>query len=403
MKVLIVADVYPPEVSSGSHLMKELAEGLFKNGHKVTVVTVYPRHYLTKNTKSKVFETFSDEEGIKVIRVKTLPLRKVNFIIRGISQLLLPFLIFSKIKSYVTEKPDSIIVYSPPLPLALAGIMAKRKFRSKLLLNIQDIFPQNAIDLGILKNKLLIKFFEWMESYIYSRADVITFNSDGGREFLIEKKKVPREKIFTLYNWVDVSEYEGGDPSFFRKKYGIEDKFIFLFGGIFGPAQGMEFLINVAEKVSDLKNVLFLLVGDGTERKNIERMIKEKRISNVRLESFVSKEEFPLLVKSADVGVVCLSSANKTSFIPGKFLGYLASSKPVIAFLNKESGGFSLVEKAECGYAVRSDNLKDAELTIRKMYKETERLSVLGKNGKKYAIKNLSLEVCIKKIESSLA
>ena len=96
--ILIVADIYPPEVSSAAHLMQELAEGLKKRGHNVLVATTYPKYYLPKELEGKKFELFSNEDGIKVIRVKTLPLKKVNFIIRGISQLLMPFLFFLKIK-----------------------------------------------------------------------------------------------------------------------------------------------------------------------------------------------------------------------------------------------------------------------------------------------------------------
>src|SRR3989344_9181151 len=119
--ILIAADVYPPEVSSAANLMQELAEGLKKRGHNVWVVTSYPKHYLPKEFQERVFDEFHEENGVKIIRVKILPLRKVNFIIRGISQLLLPFLFFHKAKKYITGNIDAVIVYSPPLPLAFVG------------------------------------------------------------------------------------------------------------------------------------------------------------------------------------------------------------------------------------------------------------------------------------------
>ena len=99
MRILVVADVYPPEVSSAANLMQELAEGLAHKGHAVTVVTAYPKHYLTEASKDVVFEERSDENGIEVIRVRILPHHKVNFIVRGISQLTMPFLFFRKTKN----------------------------------------------------------------------------------------------------------------------------------------------------------------------------------------------------------------------------------------------------------------------------------------------------------------
>lgn len=403
MNILIVADVYPPEISSAAHLMQELAEGLAKRGHRATVATSYPRHYLSAAVKEKKINLFSVENNVEVIRIKTLPLHKVNFIIRGVSQLILPFLFFSKIKKLVKRKIDAVIVYSPPLPLALIGGKIKCRYGAKFLLNIQDIFPQNAIDLGILKNKFLIRFFEWLEKMVYRRADVITFHSDGGRRFLIKKKGVPADKIATLDNWIDLDFYRKSSKGFsFRKKYGFEEKFIFLFAGIMGPAQGLEFLVKAAREVSNLKDTVFLLVGDGMEKEKIEKKIVEYELKNVFIRPFVSKEEYPNLVSEVDVGVVCLSDANKTPFVPGKFLGYLAASKPVLAFLNKESDGFALIEKADCGYAVCSGDLEKAVETIRKMRVEKNQLKRLGENGYRYAWNNFSLAVSLDKIEKIL-
>ena len=404
MEILIVADVYPPEVSSASHLIKELADGLKKRGHKITVATSYPRHYLAEGQKENNFSVFSDENGVDVIRIKTLPLHKVNFIIRGISQLILPFLFFSKIKKFVKEKIDVVIVYSPPLPMGLVGKIVKRRYGARFILNIQDLFPQNAIDLGILKgwkHKPAVWIFEWIEKIVYKNADKITFHSDGGRRFLIKKKNVPENKIITLQNWIDIEPYRNLTKNIsFRKKYGLEGKFIFLFAGILGPAQGLELLVEVARKIPDLKDVIFLLVGDGMEKEKIEKLIKEYGLTNILIKPFVSKEEYPYLVKDSDVGLVCLSEKNKTPFVPGKFLGYMAASLPIIAFLNKESDGFGLIEKTKCGYAVESGDLRGAVDIIRRVYNEKKNLKRMGENGFKYAKAELNIDVCLNKIEN---
>ena len=404
--ILIAADVYPPEVSSAAHLMQELAEGLKKRGHNVWVVTSYPKHYLPKEFQERVFDEFHEENGVKIIRVKILPLRKVNFIIRVISQLLLPFLFFRKIKEYVNAL-DAAIVYSPPLPLALIGGMVKRKYGAKFILNLQDIFPQNAIDLGVLKgwkHKPAIWVFERIERKVYKTADRITFHSEGGRRFLIEKKGVPEEKIVTIHNWVDIALYQNLTKNIsFRKQWGLENKFLILFAGIIGPAQGMEFIADVAQKISDMKDIIFLLVGDGMEKEKIEKLIKKYDLKNMIIKPFVSKEEYPYLIKDADVGLVCLSSNNKTSFVPGKFLGYMAAAKPVLAFLNKESDGFALIEKAKCGYATTSEDVNLATKLVKQVYVQRDKLKEIGENGFKYANENLALDVIMIKIEALIS
>ncbi len=401
--ILIVADVYPPEVSSAAHLMKELAEGLKKRGHNIWVATTYPKYYLPEELKSKIFERFTDEGGIKVIRVKTLPQKKVNFIIRGISQLLMPTLFFFGIKKFIKEKLDVVIVYSPPIPLALIGSKIKKRYGAKFILNLQDIFPQNAIDLGVLKgwkHKPAVWLFEWIEKKVYKAADKITFHSDGGHKFLVDKKRVPEEKIITLHNWVDLEPFKNLTKNIsFRDKFGLNGKFVFVFGGIMGPAQGLEFMVKVAKNVSDLKDLVFLLVGDGSEKPKIEELINKYSLSNVIIKPFVSKEEYPYLAKDSDVGLVCLSSNNKTSFVPGKILGYMAAGKPIVAFLNKESDGFGVLEKAKCGYATKSDDLKEAEKITRKIYGEKNKLKEIGERGFKYASENFTVDVITKKLE----
>lgn len=400
MNILIVVEIYPPEISSAGHLMRELAEGFRKRGHHVTVVTSYPRYYLNSEIKNKTFNTFSVENNIEVIRVKTLPLHKVNFIVRGISQLVLPLLFFKKIKKFVKREINVVIVYSPPLPLALVGSRMKSRYGSKFILNIQDIFPQNAIDLTILKNKFLIKFFEWIEKKAYQSADKITFHSEGGRQFLIEKKGVLAEKIVTLPNWIDPVPYQNltKDISFW-KQYGLEGRFVFLFAGIMGPAQGLDFLIKVAKEVSDIKDIIFLLVGDGMEKEKIQKMVDDYSLKNVVIKPFVSKDDYPYLLKDINVGVVCLSHKNKTPFIPGKFSGYLAAARPIVAFLNKESDGFSVIKQAKCGYAVNSDNFKGAVGVIRKAYKEKAVLEEMGENGLNYLLNNLTIDISVERFE----
>ncbi|MBN2197985.1 glycosyltransferase family 4 protein [Candidatus Wolfebacteria bacterium] len=402
MKILIVADVYPPEISSAANLMQELAQGLKQKGYDVIVATSYPKYYLTKEAKEKSFKVFSEECGIKIIRVKVLPHHKVNFIIRGISQLILPFIFFKKIKEKI-KKIDVVIVYSPPLPLALIGKMIKKKYGAKFILNIQDIFPQNAIDLGILKkrkHKPIIYFFELIEKMVYGFADKITFHSEGGRRFLIDKKGINPDKIITLPNWIDLSFYQNlNQEILFRKQWKLQKKFVFLFAGIIGPAQGLEFLIKIAQKVSNIKEIVFLLVGDGMEKEKIKNLIKKHNLKNVIIKPFVSKEQYPYLVKESDVCLVCLSPKNKTPFTPGKFLGYMAAGKPILAFLNKESDAFELINKVGCGYAIASDDLENAVKITEKIYKEKDKLSQFGKNSLNYVYNNLSIEVCLNKLE----
>ncbi|MDY6843645.1 MAG: glycosyltransferase family 4 protein [Thermodesulfobacteriota bacterium] len=401
MNILLITDSYPPEIRSASHLMQEMAEELRNRGHKVFVVTSHPQYNLTSELANRSFDEFSTENGINVIRVKTLPHHKVNLMIRGISQLTMPYIFFLKINKYIKERINVIIVYSPPLPLALVGNMVKSKYNAKLILNIQDIFPQNAIDLDMLKNPFLIKLFERMEKNAYKNTDKIAVHSEGNKKFLIQNKQVSPDKIFTIQNWIDIYPYvNGNNTNSFRKKFNLEKKFVFLFAGVIGPSQGLDLIIQAAHELREIPNICFLLVGDGIERDRLLKITEKNALKNVIFKSFTSKEEYPSLVKEANVGLVCLSSKNRTPVVPGKILGYMAASIPVVAFLNKESDGHKIVKDSKCGYSECSDDSRRAVELLFQVYNERDNLEQYGKNGFKYVSENFTKEICIDKLEN---
>ncbi len=398
MHILIVSDSYPPEIRSASHLMQELAEGLVKRNYNVTVVTSYPQYNLSEEHKGKIFNEYLEEDGVKVIRVKTLPHHNVNFIIRGISQLTMPYIFFNKIKKYV-RKIDAIIVYSPPLPLSIVGARVKKIFRAKFILNVQDLFPQNAIDLGILKNPFLITFFKKLEYYAYKEADVVTFHSEGNFEFVKRTHPKFEGKFRVIHNWVDVSEFEKADRTGkFRQKFNIDNKFILLFAGVIGPSQGLDFIIKLAKRVNEIEDICFLIVGDGMERDRLKNMVRKLRINNVLFKPFIPKNEYPSLVKDCDIGLVSLTDKNKTPVVPGKILGYMAAGMPILAFLNKESDGHNIIKDAKCGYSCVWGDLEKAEELLKKMYLKRDELPILGRNGYKYVKANYDREKIIDKI-----
>ena len=400
MNIVLIADSYPPEIRSISLMMQELAEDLVARGHSVTVVTYWPRYNLSADAKKIKFRELSIENNVKVIRVKTLPHHNVHYIIRGISELTSPFFFWMKIKKLIKHKIDAVIVYISPLPLALVGKKIKKKYGSRFLLNIQDIFPKNAIDLGILKNKLLVKFFEYIEKNAYSCADKISLHAESSRKYLIEEKQIPSDKISIVHNWVDLNPYiNARETDLFRKKYGLEGKFIFLFAGIIGPAQGLDLIIKVANELKKMSDICILFVGDGSEKDILLKMVDLCELKNVVFKDFVSIAEYPILVKNADVGLVCLSNRNKTSIYPGKILGYMAASIPVVAFLNSQSDGHHIIREAKCGYSMLSNDYRKAAELIKKVYNDRENLKQFGYNGFNYAKAHFSRKASIDKLE----
>ena len=386
-------------------MIQELSFELLNRGHNVIVCSTVIRNRLSSDEREKNIAQCVVENGIKIIRVESVYQFSSNFFVRGLYQIFFPYIFWGKIKNELDKNIEVVIAYSPPLAWAVLGMKIKKKYQARYILNVQDIFPKNAIDLGILKNKLLIKYFEYQEKNTYQAADKLTSHTKNSREFLISKKGIFPSKIELITNWIDVGLYANvPKTNYFREKYGLENKFIFLFAGVIGPSQGLDFIIDTAKVIkSKYPDICFLFVGEGIEKKRLMTMVKISKLDNVMFKPLISIEEYPKLVKSTDVGIVCLNSMNKTGVYPAKILGYMATSLPVCAILHKESDGHDLVKESGCGISIFSDESEKVKRDlIIKMYNEKDKLKMYGCNGLKYVSEHFSKKMCINRIERLL-
>jgi len=399
LNILIVTVSYPPEVRSASHLMLELAKELQLRSHTVTVVTTWPEYNIDASQRSQEFTEYTIENGISVLRVKTLPRYSTSYTIRALSQLLMPLQFLIKLYKYHIAS-DAVLVYSPPLPLALVGSWLQRR-GAKNVLNVQDLFPQNAIDLGILRHSLQIKFFQMLERYAYVSANIVTVHSIGNRNAVERAYPEIAYKLRVLHNWVDIEHHSNSLAQInFRERWGISHKHIAIFAGVVGPSQYLDLLLEIAEKKQDNPDLLFLIVGDGTEKERLQAIAKEKSLHNVRFEGFVSRDAYPDLLSICSVGLVCLSPQNKTPVVPGKILGLMAAGLPIAAFLHEESDGFSIMHESQCGVAAISADsaacLKAFELLI----SQCNDFKEIGRRGQIYAREHFSKEHCVSQLEA---
>lgn len=379
--------------------MYDLGKELAGKGHRITVLTTFPQYNLTERSRKNIenFPVVANENGTHVIRLKALPIHNVNHIARGIGQLLLPFLFFRGTR--LVGPQDVSVVYSPPLTLGLAAYLIKKRKGTPFIFNVQDLFPQNAIDLGALKQSILIKFFRWMENFIYRKANHISVHSSGNRDYVLSMG-VNSDKVSVIHNWVDLDEYKiDGIPNPVREKDEFKGKFIVFFGGVMGYAQDLETVVDCANILKNRQQIIFLLLGDGAEKKTLVKKSQSLGLSNVEFLPFVSKEEYPFWVHVADVGLVTLKSSMKTPVVPSKILGYMAASKPILASLNPESDGIRIVEEAQCGINVPAGSPFAMADAILKFSADRGAREVMGRRGRLYVEQHFSRSTCVKKYE----
>ena len=379
--------------------MLELAEELNNRNHQVTVITTWPEYNVDQDSAQRHFSEMNVEYGITVLRVKTLPHHKINYVLRGVAQLFMPLQFLWKLRQHRIQ-PDALVVYSPPLPLALVGCWFGRK-KIRFVLNVQDLFPQNAIDLGVMRNPLQIRFFRALEGFAYSSADVVTVHSDGNQKTVLQQYPTLKNKFRILHNWVDVEHHQMDiTHTDFRSKWKIKQKYVAVFAGVIGPSQYLELVLHVAKQMQDENELLFLLVGDGMEKEKLQKLALDKFLNNVRFEGFVSREEYPDLLRICSIGLVCLSPQNQTPVVPGKILGYMAAGLPIAAFLQSSSDGHGIVKAAQCGFSVDSGDKDACVQAMQALMSHSATFAELGQKGKSYATEHFSKEVCVSQLES---
>lgn len=404
MRVLLLTPAFPPEITGSGHLMFELAQSLLANGHTVTVIAAIARQRLGRlekeyqyKSKLLVKETL---HGIKVIRPRVVPLPLSNPITKGLDH-------FSIALSYYwaglyTGPQDIVFVYSPPLTLGLTGIALAKKSKIPLVFNAQDMFPQYAVDTGVLRNKFIIRLFKRIEEYIYRVAACITVHSDGNRTYLISRG-IDESKVRVIYNWVDTERFQPGKKqNGFREEHNLNEAFIVSYAGTLGWAQGLDTIIEAAKLLKAKEDIQFLIVGDGPRRNKLETLVKEEDLKNIMFLQLLPREKYAQMLQASDICLISLNPKITTPVVPGKLFDILACGRPVIGNIPLKGDASQTLKDAKCGICVepdRSDKLAEA---ILKLYHDPSLAEEMGMNGRQQAKRFYSREVCTKAYENLL-
>ncbi len=287
-------------------------------------------------------------------------------------------------------KYDVIIVTSPPLFVGMSGYIISLFKKCAFLFEIRDLWPESAIDTGVVKNKWIIKLAFSFERFIYKKAKLINVLTPAFQKKLIEEKKISKEKIIFIPNAADFTISDelltNFDACLFRKKLGIEDRFVITYVGAHGVANHLEQILDAAIYLKDT-NVLFLLIGQGMEKERLKRYSQEKRITNVMFLDPVPKKEVFKYILASDIGTSVLKNVEtfKTVY-SNKTFDYLACKKPILMAIDGISR--QLIEEAKAGVFVEPENPKDFSDKIKLLLENQDEIKKMGENGYSFAKKN---------------
>jgi colanic acid biosynthesis glycosyl transferase WcaI len=399
MKILLICAFFPPEVGSAAHLYYELGLALKARGHEVTVLTGLPRYHVIGEAKNYRKLPFISEtyHGLRVFRVFNLDIPWNVPLLRGLDQFL-SALVFGIAGTFLPPF-DVALVYSPPLPLAVATYFMGRLRGKPTVLNVQDIFPQSAIDLGVLKNPWLIRFFKRMEAFAYRRFRLTIAHSEGNRQYIISRGGWP-EGVKAIPNWVDTEAIKPDiKANSLRAALGLESHFVVSFAGIMGYSQDLGTIVEAAALLKDHQKIAFLMVGEGVEKPRLQQMVRERNLNNVHFLPMQPKEEYPKVLAASDLCLVTLRKEVATPVVPSKILSIMAAGRPVLASLPMGGDAPRLIAEAQCGVCLPPENPKLLAEAILDFNRAPAAGVGMGAKGRNYAVQHLSLEACVLQLE----
>lgn len=397
MNILLVTAYFLPEIGSAAHLFHDLGIEFVKRGHRVSVLTGYPAYNVDPDNLPSQYRSGKRlteiVNGMQVIRVRSPRMPRHVPVLRGIEQVLMAMRFAFAGMFQVPNRADVVLVYSPPLFLGLSALAIRWFRRGKVVVNIQDLFPQSAIDLGVLKSRFLISMFRKTESRIYRKANRITVHSEGNRQHVIRCGGFAERTIDVPNPVDDHSIVPGPRENEFRRNMGVESRhLVFSFAGVIGLSQDLDTVIEAARQLSDLPEAVFYIVGDGIEKRRLVE--KANGAPNVRFLPMLPVQEYVQLLHASDVCLVTLHKEVKTPVVPSKILSIMAAGRPILASLPLNGDAPKIIADAKCGECIGPDDPATFAATVRKMCLERDRFAAMGTRGREYVVRHFSLEGC---------
>lgn len=391
MKILFLTLAYP-EGGAVRNLYVDLMNEFKDRGDDVYVICQREKRY-DKETE------INNEYGIQVLRVRTGNVTKTGFLEKGISTLLIERQFIKAAKEYFKEIKFDLILYStPPITFVKVVEYFKKRDGSKTYLLLKDIFPQNAVDLGMIKEKSLIRYyFRNKEKSLYQISDNIGCMSKANVNYVINHNaEVSSSKIEVCPNSikpVDIPSHSLKEKENIRIKYKIpKDSVVYIYGGNLGKPQGVDFLIDILDSIKDLKNLYFLIIGSGTEFDKIKKQITLSNQINVRLEQFMPKNEFDEILSVSDVGLVFLDKRFTIPNFPSRINSYLEFGIPILAATDVNTDVKDMLYEAKCGLWSESGDLNSFRNNIISLNSNEELRLEMGSNGRGYLEDNFTVD-----------
>lgn len=391
MRLLILSIQFAPEITSNAAVITGLAQALATRGHQVTVLAGTPHYRLPRVPPGYLFRPFRHESrgGVKIVRCWAFPKSdgKVSKLLNYASFTLTCFL-----ASLFAGRPGAVLVVSPPFWLGFNALFLKALRRCPVIYNAQDLFPEAYLASGEVRAGWLTRAMTCLMNRIYRRCDRITVITSSFAENITAQGIDPR-KIQNIPNFIDTSAITPlprCNP--FSRRWKLDDKFVVMYAGNIGYTHGSEIVVDAAEKLVSIEDLLFLVIGEGSKQADLARRARERRVANLRFLPTQPGETLPEMLASADVFVLTTKpGVGKTSF-PGRVYAFLLAARPVVASVDADSDTARLLEEAGAGLITTPGKVEDFCRAIVTLYHDASARERLGCRGAEFMARRYSAD-----------
>lgn len=404
-RILILSLVFPPDSVSTAQIVGDLAVDLKAAGHEVVVLTTSPHYNRDEEAEARqpIHPYFgsvlrkSDYHGVSVYHA-FMPRKGTNLLPRLIGWS--GFHLISTIAGMVAiPRPDVVFAPSPPLTIGVCARFLARFYRVRYIYQVQELYPDVAINLGAISNKWLISILLKMEAYVYKKAKSIAVIAPGMRRRLLQKG-VADEKIEVIPNFVNVDDVRPlAKDNEFSRRYNIQDKFVVSYSGNMGPAQGLEAFIDAAELLRDQPSIHFMMMGSGILMDSFARRIAELKLNNFTLLPYQHISLMPQIYAASDLCLVPQTSGIGADAVPSKVYRIMSAARPVLACSDPDSDLANLVNGAACGIVVRPGSAAALAEAIRRASGDPDAGRRQGDTGREHVIAHYTRSVITKRYE----
>lgn len=356
MRIAIVGDAFPPMRTSAAVQLRDLALEFRKQGHEVTVIV--PAADLPEAWTTETYE------GVTLLRLRAPKTKDIGYVRRTLAEFAMPFAMLRNYKKspLAASAWDGVVWYSPSIFFGPFVNFLKKRSNCPSYLILRDIFPEWAVDMGVMGRGLPYRCFKMVESYQYSVADVIGVQTPANVGYFSERKH--KARIEVLQNWLAPAQALG--CSIEIEQTALRGRFVFVYAGNMGRAQGIDIVVDLADRLKARPDIGFLLVGRGSETARLRDKVAALGLDNVQFFDEIDPVEIAGLYKQCHTGLISLDHRHRTHNIPGKFLSYVHAGLPVLASVNKGNDLIKLINENRVGFASSGNDADElAKLAVR--------------------------------------